>query len=306
MGAQWAAHAQRTDVGLVWSQHRRAGVTVAVLGSPGYPGLLEADPAPPVALLRAGAPVSPEDRRVAIVGTRRCTPTGREIATELGQALADAGVRVISGLALGIDGAAHQGALQVAGSAPIGVVAGGFDRPYPARHQVLWNQVMARGTLLSEWPLGTRSEGWRFPARNRIIAGLAEAVVVVESRETGGSIVTAEEALRRGVPVLAMPGSIRNPAAAGTNRLISEGATPVCGVDDVFDLLQLARRSGPAARPPPGPGGSAVLAALGWEPTTLGALATRTHLDPAEISVALAHLELDGWVSGGGGWWQRC
>jgi DNA processing protein len=306
MSAQWAAHAVRTDVGRLWSEHRRLGVHVAVRGSAAYPPQLADDPAPPVVFFRVGSAISSEARRVAIVGTRRCTPAGREIATELGRALAEAGVRVVSGLALGIDGAAHLGALD-AGAPPIGVVAGGFDRPYPARHQVLWNDVMARGTLVSEWPLGTKSEGWRFPARNRIIAGLSDAVVVVESRETGGSMLTADAALARGVPVLSMPGSIRNPAAAGTNRLIKEGATPACSVDDVFDLLSLTPRlASPAPRPAPAPASAPVLAALGWEPTPLGSLVTRTGLDPAELTVQLAHLELDGWVSGGGGWWQRC
>jgi DNA processing protein len=259
-------------------------------------------------LFRAGGRTDLSGRRVAIVGTRRCTPAGREIAAELGQALAAAGVRVVSGLALGTDGAAHQGALSVAGSAPIGVVAGGLDRPYPARHHVLWRDVMAQGALVSEWPLGTKSEGWRFPARNRIIAALAEAVVVIESRETGGSIITAEAALDRGVPVLAMPGSIRNPAAAGTNRLIRDGATPVCGVEDVFDLLSMTRPTGgsaPDRRPPPRPDAGTVLALIGWEPTPTDTLIDRSGLDRDALLVHLAHLELDGWVSGGGGWWQR-
>jgi len=306
VSAHWAAAANRLDVGWLWAQQRRFGVTVAVRGTPLYPPELADDPAAPIVVFRAGTRPGFDGRRVAIVGTRRCTPAGREIAVELGESLAMAGVRVVSGLALGIDGAAHQGALSVPDSAPIGVVAGGFDRPYPARHQVLWREVLERGALVSEWPLGTRSEGWRFPARNRIIAGLAEAVVVVESRETGGSMITADAALTRGIPVLAMPGSIRNPAAAGTNRLIREGATPMCGVDDVFDLLSLAPPgTAPPVRPAPSPASAAVLAVVGWEPTPVGTLLTRTGLGLDALMVQLAHLELDGWVAGGGGWWQR-
>lgn len=215
----------------------------------------------------------------------------------------------MSGLALGIDGAAHQGALAAAGAPPIGVVAGGFDRPYPVRHRGLWDQVAATGVLVSEWPLGTRSEGWRFPARNRLIVALAEVVVVIESAERGGSMVTADLAAARGVPVLAVPGSIRNPAAAGTNRLVRDGAAPACDVDDVLVALSLAAGSAgsppPERRPPPAPAGAAVLAAMGWDPLTTDALASRTGLAPATLSLHLAHLELDGWICGGAGRWQR-
>ncbi len=276
-------------------------------GRRAIPPELGGDGAAPYILFRRGAAVPLDGRRVAIVGTRRCTPTGREIAAELGEALAAAGVRVVSGLALGIDAAAHQGALIARRGAPIGVVAGGFDLPYPGRHRALWQQVGDSGVLVSEWPLGTRSEGWRFPARNRIIAALADAVVVVESQESGGSMITADEALARDVPVLAVPGSIRNPAAAGTNKLVRDGAIPVCSVEDVLSMLSLAPAGGRAGdqRPVPSPSGSAVLAAVGWEPTTISTLLARTGLDPGTLTVQLAHLEMDGWVSGAGGCWQR-
>jgi DNA processing protein len=242
-----------------------------------------------------------------VVGTRRCTPAGRAIAAEFGTALAGAGVRVVSGLALGVDGAAHQGALDAGGGAPIGVVAGGFDRPYPVRHRQLWQRVAAAGTLVSEWPLGARSEGWRFPARNRLIVALSEVVVVVESGERGGSMVTAQLAAERGVPVLAVPGSIRNPAAAGTNRLLRDGAGPACGAEDVLTVLSLAGGSTPGAdrRPAPSAAAAGALAAMGWDPVTTNTLAARTGLPPGELAVLLAHLELDGWVAGGAGHWQR-
>jgi DNA processing protein len=162
--------------------------------------------------------------------------------------------------------------------------------------------------LVSEWPLGTRSEGWRFPARNRVIAALSDALLVIESRGTGGSMITAEQALDRDRPVLAVPGSIRNPAAEGTNRLIRDGAEPVCSPDDV-----LARLSIEPARPgsrdgdgPPLPArAGAVLETVGWEPTPMAALLVRTGLDPSELALELSHLEIAGRVRGGGGWWQR-
>jgi DNA processing protein len=307
VAAHWAAAASRVDVGLAWAAYRRFGIRVDVLGDAGYPARLAGEPRAPYVLFRSGTHVDLGGRTAAVVGTRRCTPAGRAVAAEFGGALAAAGVRVVSGLALGVDGAAHQGALDAGGGPPIGVVAGGFDRPYPVRHRDLWRQVAAAGTLVSEWPLGARSEGWRFPARNRLIVALSEVVVVVESGERGGSMVTAQLAAERGVPVLAVPGSIRNPAAAGTNRLLREGAEPACGVDDVLAALSLATGRGPdpERRPPPSAAGASALAAMGWDPVTTDTLAARTGLPPRELAVVLAHLELDGWVAGGAGHWQR-
>jgi DNA processing protein len=335
VAAQWAAGAGRVDVATMWATYLRLGVRVDVVGRPGYPPRLVAAAHPPYVLFRRGRHLGLGGTTVAIVGTRRATPAGREIASELGAGLTGAGVRVVSGLALGIDAAAHEGALGVLGrtqmvpggaggnwarpaeaasdgdgpvaGAPIGVVAGGLDRPYPARHRILWDRVAAAGVLASEWPLGTASEGWRFPARNRLIVGLADVVVVVESRDTGGSMVTAELAMERGVPVLAVPGSIRSPASAGTNRLLGEGAAPACSVADVLTALSLDAAGASAVEPRPAPTGDAatVLAALGWGPVATDALVTRTGLDPARLAIVLAHLEIDGWVGGGAGWWQR-
>ena len=306
VGPAWARAAATVDVARLWERHRAAGVRVDLLGSPDYPARLAGDPAAPYALFRTGRHPDLGGRAVAVVGTRRCTPVGRDIAVEFGEALSRAGARVISGLALGIDGAAHEGALRAKGAAPIGVVAGGFDLPYPARHRGLWRDVEQAGALVSEWPLGTRGEAWRFPARNRIIAALAEAVVVVESRETGGSVITAEEAMHRGVAVFAVPGSVRSPASAGTNRLLRDGAIPACEVDDVLGILglPLAGRGAPARALPEGTAAD-VLAAVGWEPTTVDTILRRCALGRAAVALELAHLELDGWVRLGPGGWQR-
>jgi len=307
IAAHWAAAACRVDVGRAWAAYRRLGARVDILGDAGYPTRLAEGPGAPYVLFRSGTRPELEGRTAAVVGTRRCTPVGRAIASEFGAALAEAGVRVVSGLALGVDGAAHQGALDAGSGAPIGVVAGGFDRPYPVRHRPLWQRVAAAGTLVSEWPLGARSEGWRFPARNRLIVALSEVVVVIESGERGGSMVTAQLAAERGVPVLAVPGSIRNPTAAGTNRLLRDGAQPACGVDDVLAALSLADGATAATdrRPPPSGVAAGALAAMGWDPVTTDLLASRTGLPPAELAVALAHLELDGWIAAGAGHWQR-
>jgi DNA processing protein len=232
----------------------------------------------------------------------------------------------VSGLALGIDGAAHAGALAARAAAPegragppVGVVAGGLDRPYPARHRILWREVAAAGVLFSEAPLGTTNESWRFPARNRILAALADVIVVVESHASGGSMITADQGLLRGKTVLAVPGPIRSPSSAGSNRLFSEGAGPACDTADILAALALARpMDGPGVarresnaardvdtRPAPDPLGAAVLAAVDWAPTATETVLARTELSPGDVAARLATLEIDGWVRGASGWWER-
>ena len=304
--AAWARAAIGLDVEALWARHVHDGVRVDLLGSPGYPTALASDPSAPYAVFRKGSATGLEGPCVAIIGTRRCTPLGRDIAIEFAETLSRAGAKVVSGLALGIDGAAHEGALRASRATPIGVVAGGFDIPYPARHRRLWLDVAAAGALVSEWPLGTRSEGWRFPARNRIIAALADAVVVIESRASGGSMITAEQALVRGKAVFAVPGSIRSPASIGTNRLLCDGAIPACAVDDVIDTLGLrkpVRRR--AQRPEPVGTAAEVLLAVGWEPTPIDVVLRRCDGTRASVTLDLAHLEMAGWLCNGPGGWQR-
>ena len=160
------------------------------------------------------------------------------MAAQLGAELSAAGVGVVSGLALGIDGAAHEGAYG-AGAPPVGVVAGGLDEPYPRHHARLWERVAEQGVIVSEWPAGVRTERWRFPVRNKLLAALSDVVVVVESRHHGGSRHTVEAALERGIPVGAVPGSIRSVTSEGTNALLADGAFPVCSSGDVLMALSL-------------------------------------------------------------------
>ena len=195
------------------------------------------DPEPPALLFARGdldvlrAPVM-----VAIVGTRQCTTVGRQVATDLGAELAEAGVVVVSGLAAGIDACAHRGAL-AGGGRPLAVVGTGLDVVYPAANRRLWARVADAGLLASEAPAGTPPDRWRFPARNRLIAALADVVVVVESHRTGGSMHTVHEAAERGRLVMAVPGSVTSAASEGTNQLLSEGCPPVRGAADVLDAL---------------------------------------------------------------------
>ncbi|MDP6761151.1 MAG: DNA-processing protein DprA [Acidimicrobiales bacterium] len=306
--AEWAKAAGDIDPAVVWAATRAAGVEVVTLGDAAYPRCLLADPEPaPVlfALGRLDAVAVPS--RVAIVGTRRCTRYGRDVATELGGALAEAGVAVVSGLALGIDGAAHTGALAAGGAPPIGVVATGLDIVYPAANRRLWNRVAEAGVLFTEAPLGTGPRGWRFPSRNRIIAGFADVVVVVESHASGGSLYTVEAALDRNRPVLAVPGPIHSPASRGTNHLLAEGCVPLCGIDDVLTALGLVG-SAPLQddrRTTPDGSDLGVLDAAGWSPTTLDALARRVDLAPVDLASSVARLVRTGWFDEERGFYQR-
>jgi DNA processing protein len=288
-----------------------AGIGVAVVGSPAYPRALVGDIEPPAVIFHRGTPDAISGPRVAVVGTRRCSPTGAGVAFELGRDLAAAGVAVVSGLASGIDGAAHRGALAAGGAPPLGVVGTGLDVVYPPGQTRLWRAVAAAGVLLSEAPLGALPERWRFPARNRIIAALADLVVVVESHRRGGSLHTVDEADRRGRDVMAVPGSVRSAASEGTNALLAEGRAPVCSIDDVLVALGLAGRSGTGAASPrdrratPHGADQPVLEAVGWQPSTLDQLLARTGMSLAALAPALDRLCDAGWVARRGGWYER-
>ncbi|HEX2040686.1 MAG TPA: DNA-processing protein DprA [Acidimicrobiales bacterium] len=288
--------------------HAEAQVTVHVLDGPDYPPRLADDPEAPAVLFATGDLALVRSPLVGIVGTRRCTRAGRDVARELARAVAAAGVGVVSGLAVGIDGAAHEGALEVEGARPVGVVASGLDVVYPRRHERLWQRVAQAGVLLSEWPLGTRPDAWRFPARNRIIAALSDVLVVVESHAAGGSMHTVEAADRRGRTVLAVPGPVRSPASKGTNRLLFDGHGPALDADDVLSALGLATAgAGPPAPPRPVPTGveATVLAAVDWEPTAVETILVRTGLTPMSVALALRRLEHAAWVRDDAGWWER-
>lgn len=303
----WRAAAARVDADALWHAHRDAGVQVLTAADDAFPRVLAEDPDPPAVLFVRGSLDALATRRVAIVGTRRCTWSGRLVARALGRELTEAGVCVVSGLALGIDGEAHAGALDVAGGRPVAVVGTGLDVVYPARHARLWDAVADAGAHVSEYPLGTQPERWRFPARNRLIAGLAEVVVVVESTERGGSMHTVDAALERDRVVLAVPGPVRSAASAGTNGLLAAGCPPCRDAGDVLVALGLTPRSiEPAAAPTvDDPELARVLDALGWEPATLDELAERLDAPLGPVAVHLTRLANAGWVVQRAGWWER-
>ena len=307
----WRRATVGVDVDDLWRAHLRAGVGVMAFGGPGYPEVLVDDHQPPGVLFHRGDPAALDGRRVGIVGTRRCTRYGREMARELGRDLAAVGVRVVSGLAAGIDGEAHAGALAAGAAPPVAVVGSGVDVVYPRRNGQLWADVAAAGILLSEAPLGAAPEAWRFPVRNRVIAALSEVVVVVESHIRGGSRYTVDAAAERSRTVMAVPGSVRSPASAYTNALLADGCPPARDATDVLVALGLST-AGPGGtpttdrRPPPaGPIEAGILDCLGWEPASLEGVVLRSGRSPGEVMVALAHLERDGWVTSTHGWWER-
>jgi DNA processing protein len=279
------------------------------IGDPSYP-IRDAVPHRPALLRGEGArPDAFERPRVAIVGTRAASPHGLADAYELGAFCARHGITVVSGLALGIDGAAHEGALDVGGLA-VGVVATGLDVEYPRRHRTLYARVRTSGVVVSEHPDGVHPRPERFPPRNRIIAAIADCVVVVEATASGGARITAGFAADYGREVLALPGSRRNPAAAGCNELIRDGAAVLLDPTDV--LVALGRGvegSGWTTPGAPGaidPADRRVLAALGGEPASLDQLVVRTGWAPSRLAAALARLKRANCVEERRGrWWPR-
>ncbi len=309
LSGRWRAEARRVDVAGHWKAHADAGVGVKAKGDDGFPLPLLEDPESPAVLFHVGSLEVLEGPRVAVVGTRRCTAAGRATARELGHDLAAAGVCVVSGLAAGIDGEAHLGALAAASAAPAAVVATGLDVVYPRSNVALWRRVATSGCVLSEYPVGTRPERWRFPARNRIIAALADVVVVVESHARGGSLHTVDAALERDRPVMVVPGPVRSPASAGTNDLLAAGSPPVRDAADVLVALGLdaaaASRGRAAPRSPSEPFAAGVLEAFGWQPATIEQLAVRLGEPLGRLAVELASLEHEGWLMRTGSWYER-
>lgn len=304
----WRTSAARRPPAAVWEACLGLDMTVLVRGSNDYPPMLRADPVPAPVLFIRGSLERLTGRRVGMVGTRNATGSGRDTATEMGRALAAQGVHVVSGLARGIDGCAHRGVLSIPdGAGPIAVVATGLDVVYPREHRQLWDLVAERGALISEAPPGTQPEPYRFPLRNRIIAGLSEVLVVVESRETGGSLITASEASQRNVLVMAVPGAVRNRAARGTNDLVREGCPIATDARDVLVALGLDnRRAGPVDYDPrslPSREDRPLLD-MCCEARTLDQLTLLTGRSLVECAMSLARLEFQGWAHQVNGWFE--
>jgi DNA processing protein len=236
---------------------------------------------------------------VGVVGARSCSPYGAHVARMLGRELAGAGLVVVSGLARGIDGEAHRGVLEAHG-ATVAVLGCGIDRDYPASHAQLSRRIEEGGLVVSEYEPGVEPAPWRFPARNRIIAGLCEAVVVVEARDRSGALITADFALDEGREVFAVPGEITSSLSAGTNALLKLGATPLTSAQDVLDALGIDSPA-PGGEPDVSPAAAQVLELVREAPGGADELTARAALDAGALSVALTELELAGLVAAADG-----
>jgi len=275
----------------------RLGLKILTLAEPGYPRPLRDLPAPPPVLYLLGDYRERDELAVALVGTRRCTPYGRMVAERLARGLGELGLTVVSGMALGIDTAAHRGAL-AAGGRTLAVLGSGFARVYPRENAKLMEEIAASGGVLSEFPLQTEPERWNFPRRNRIISGLARGVVIVEAPERSGALITARLALEQGREVFALPGRITDEASRGTNRLLREGAKLVADLEDILEefpeLRPLLEERGarPRERPKLTPLEEQLLEVLEWEPLHFDELLERSGLTPTELSHGLLQLQL--------------
>ncbi|RYX90095.1 MAG: DNA-protecting protein DprA [Comamonadaceae bacterium] len=326
LGAEPEGFAAQLALTWQWLQDAPAGQRrVMTLCDSDYPpSLLAMNDPPPMLYLMGAIHLAPDPlRSIAIVGSRNPTPQGEVNAREFGKALAAAGLTVVSGLALGVDGAAHSGALEGAGDSAgrlstIAVIGTGLDRVYPKRHLELARSIVHSGLIISEFPLGTPPLDHNFPRRNRIIAALAQGTLVVEAALKSGSLITARMAVEQGRDVFAIPGSIHSTQSRGCHALIRQGAKLVESAQDVLEELRIpftpvskpakpdvAGDEAPETGATPD-GGNVVLERLGFDPVSLDALVARTGMAPADLLAQLLELELDGQVARlPGGVYQR-
>jgi DNA processing protein len=277
-----------------------AGVRWLGRSDPDFPPLLAAIHDPPPGLFVRGAAGQEALGRptAAVVGARACSPYGAQVARMLGRELAAAGLVVVSGLARGVDGEAHRGALE-AGGTTVAILGCGIDRDYPASHAELAARIRGSGLAVSEYAPRVEPAPWRFPARNRIIAGLSAVTIVVEARERSGALITADLALEEGREVFAVPGEITSALSSGTNDLLRLGAAPLLSPADVLDVFGLtAREAEPVNLTPTA---DAVLTRLRDGPTSADELVRSTGLEAGALASALTELELAGRAVAAGG-----
>jgi len=294
---RFARFRREFDARAYLSDLEKRGLRWVARSSPSFPRALAAIfDAPAGLFVRGGAELGLLDRpAAAVVGARSCSAYGADVARLLGRELAAAGLVVVSGMARGVDGHAHRGAVE-AGGVTVAVLGCGVDRDYPAAHAELAASICEQGLVVSEYAPGVEPAPWRFPARNRIIAGLAQATIVVEARERSGALITADLALEEGREVFAVPGEITSSLSTGSNRLLRHGASPLTAVSDVLESFGI-EPDPPATPPDLSETATRVLAQIELEPSGADALARALELDAGEVGAILTELELLGAVS---------
>jgi DNA processing protein len=291
------------DLDLVWEQLEAKGITVLIQTDENYPRRLQELDQPPPVIYMLGELTSEDEWAVAVVGTRRVTAYGRQVAEDIAGTLARNGISVISGLARGVDSISHQAALD-AGGRTIAVLGCGLDRIYPPENRRLAEQITANGALISDYPPGTPPEASNFPPRNRLISGLSLAVVIVEAGQTSGALITAAFAADQGREVFAVPGNINSPGSKGTNRLIRDGAQPLLHPEQILEELELtmvAEQRTARVVLPADAVEAQLFEALGREPLHIDEIRSRTDLPIEKVTATLAVMELKGMVSQVGG-----
>lgn len=279
----------------------KLGARAILYSDDAYPELLRQIAQPPPVIYIYGRSELLTEFSIGVVGSRAATSYGRRISHKLGKDFGRAGVCVVSGLALGIDAEAHTGCLD-GGGATVGVLGCGLDVVYPAKNRGLYEQIRSRGLLVSEYPLGTKPEGFRFPARNRIIAGLCRGIVVVEASKKSGSLITVQYALEEGRDVFAVPGQIDSAKSAGAHWLVQQGATLIVSADDVLEHLSIAsaglntQHFGNVTLPDLDLDAAVLLPIIDPYPQTREELLHRSGLTPQQLQGALLTLELNGFV----------
>ncbi len=291
------------DLDKVMERLQRLGITVIIKEDEAYPRRLKEIEQPPPVIYVRGQILPEDDYTVAVVGTRRVTVYGRQVAEEIGAYLAHNGITVVSGLARGVDAIAHSAAIQ-GGGRTFAVLGCGVDRVYPPEHEHLAERILQCGALISDYAPGTPPDAINFPPRNRIISGLSLATVVVEAGETSGALITATFAAEQGRDVLAVPGSIHAPQSKGTNRLIQQGARPMLAVEDILEALKLDHvQSHQQARTilPADALEASILGLMSAEPLHIDEIQAQSGLSIDKVSATLTMLELKGMVRQVGG-----
>ncbi|QGG48158.1 DNA-processing protein DprA [Heliorestis convoluta] len=280
------------------------GIEALTLQDERYPELLRSIPDPPPVLYMKGQIQERDKVNIAIVGTRKATPYGEKVCSQLTEELVQQERTIVSGLARGIDAIAHRTALEKGGRT-IAVLACGLDKIYPKAHEALAAAITERGALISEYPPGSPAEPGKFPARNRIISGLSQGVLVIEAGEKSGALITADQALEQGREVFAVPGPITSSQSKGTHRLIQQGAKLVTSIEDILSEVQIQFNflAKPKQEIDLEPNEKKLLSHLDWEGKTIDQLIHCTGLKGPEIAVLLTHLEMKGMIKSlpGGG-----